>query len=147
MLYAGVAGACGEDQTLALEQDARDSAHTRRTSAPQGPSWTGSTPTERSPATAPSGAAAMESCGPKLTISSTTVGRLDAEVESWWSPSTTLGADLSGAGSGRGPRPRCCLTERLILTAEEVLAIGDNNYNLFGGRVRIRLQGPRTPGS
>ena len=131
MLYAGGAGAGGGDVTLVLEREARESPHTQDYLRTKGPILE---PVEDVAAACDRGVLGIVSFGPRDSVAAaaTAVGRLDGEVESWWSPSTTSGADLFEAlapGGAKGCALRR-LTERLGFTPEEVMAIGDNNNDL-----------------
>ena len=131
MLYAGVAGAGGDDVTLVLERDARDCPHAQEYLRTKGPilELVGDVA-----AACDRGVLGIVSFGPRESVAAaaTAVGRLNGEVESWWSPSTASGADLFEALAPDGAKG-CALqrlTERLGFTPEEVMAIGDNNNDL-----------------
>ena len=131
MLYAGVAGAGGGDVTLVLEREARESPHTQDYLRTKGPILE---LVEDVAAACARGVLGIVSFGPRDSVAAaaTAVGRLNGKVESWWSPSTTSGADLFEAlapGGAKGCALRR-LTERLGFTPEEVMAIGDNNNDL-----------------
>ena len=131
MLYAGVAGAGGGDVMLVLEREARQSPHTQDYLRTKGPILElvadVATACDR-------GVLGIVSFGPRESVAAaaTAVGRLDGEVESWWSPATAPGADLFEALAPGGAKG-CALqrlTELLGFTPEEVMAIGDNNNDL-----------------
>ena len=131
MLYAGVAGVGGDDVTLVLEREARNSPHTQDYLGTKGPILELVADVT---VACDRGVLGIVSFGPRDSVAAaaTAVGRLDGEVDSWWSPSTTSGADLFEAlapGGAKGCALRR-LTERLGLTPEEVMAIGDNNNDL-----------------
>ena len=131
MLYAGVAGAGGGDVTLVLEPEARESPHTQDYLRTKGPILELVMDVA---AACHRGVLGIVSFGPRDSVAdaATAVGRLVREVASWWSPSTTSGADLFEALAPGGAKGRALrrLTERLSLTPEEVMAIGDNNNDL-----------------
>lgn len=131
MLYAGVAGAGGADVTLVLERDARDSPHAQEYLRTKGPilELVADVAVARD-----RGVLGMVSFGSRdsVTAAASAMAPLNGSVESWWSPSTGPGADLFEAlapGGAKGCALRR-LTERLGLTPEEVMAIGDNNNDL-----------------
>ena len=131
MLYAGVAGAGGGEVTLVLEREARASPHTQDYLRTKGPILELVADVAGA---CDRGVLGIVSFGPRDSVAAaaTAVGRLDGEVESWWSPSTTSGADLFEAlapDAAKGCALRR-LTERLGFTPEEVMAIGDNNNDL-----------------
>ena len=131
MLYAGVAGAGGGDVTLVLERQARESPHTQDYLRTKGPILELVADVA---AACDRGVLGIVSFGPRESVAAaaTAVGRLDGDVKTWWSPSTTSGADLFEALAPGGAKG-CALqrlTERLGFTAEEVMAIGDNNNDL-----------------
>jgi len=131
MLYAGVAGAGGGDVTLVLEREARDSQHTQGYLRTKGPILE---LVDDVAAACHRGVLGIVSFGPRESVAAAAgaVGRLAGEVESWWSPATGPGADLFEALAPGGAKGRALrrLTERLGLTPEEVMAIGDNNNDL-----------------
>ena len=131
MLYSGVAGAGGGDVTLVLEREARESPHTQDYLRTKGPILE---LVEDVAAACDHGVLGIVSFGPRNSVAAaaTAVGRLDGEVESWWSPSTASGADLFEALAPGGAKGRALrrLTERLGFTPNEVMAIGDNNNDL-----------------
>ena len=131
MLYAGVAGAGGDDVTLMLEREARDSPHAQEYLRTKGPilELVGDVA-----AACDRGVLGIVSFGPRESVAAaaTAVARLNGSVESWWSPSTGSGADLFEAlapGGAKGCALRR-LTEGLGFTPQEVMAIGDNNNDL-----------------
>ena len=131
MLYAGVAGAGGDDVTLVLEPDARDSPYTQDYLRSKGPILE---LVEDVAVACDRGVLGIVSFGPldSVAAAATAVARMNGGVECWWSPWTTSGVDLFEAvapGGDKGCTLRR-LTERLGLTPEEVMAIGDNNNDL-----------------
>ena len=131
MLYAGVVGAGGDDVTLVLEREARESPHTQDYLRTKGPILELVADVA---AACDRGVLGIVSFGPRESVvaAATAVGRLDGDVESWWSTATAPGAHLFEAlapGAAKG-RALCRLTERLGFTPEEVMAIGDNNNDL-----------------
>ena len=131
MLYAGVAGAGGDDVTLVLERDARDSPHAQEYLRTKGPILELVADVA---AACDRGVLGIVSFGSRdsVTAAASAVAPLNGSVESWWSPSTGSGADLFEAlapGGAKGCTLRR-LTERLGFTPEEVMAIGDNNNDL-----------------
>ena len=131
MLYAGVSGAGGGEVTLVLEREARESPHTQDYLRTKGPILELVADVA---AACDRGVLGIVSFGPRDSVAeaATAVGRLDGEVESWWSPATSSGADLFEALAPGGAKGRALrrLTERLGFTPEEVMAIGDNNNDL-----------------
>ena len=131
MLYAGNAGAGGDDVTLVLERDARDSPYTQDYLRSKGPILE---LVEDLAVACDRGVLGIVSFGPldSVAAAATAMARLNGRVESWWSPSITSGVDLFEAvapGGAKGCTLRR-LTERMGLTPEEVMAIGDNSNDL-----------------
>ena len=114
MLYAGVAGAGGDDVTLVLERDARDSPYTQDYLRSKGPilELVEDVAARLRPRSA--GDRQLRALD-SVAAAATAVARMNGGVECWWSPWTTSGVDLFEAvapGGDKGCTLRR-LTERL----------------------------------
>ena len=107
MLYAGVAGAGGGDVTLVLEREARESPHTQDYLRTKGPILE---LVEDVAAACDRGVLGIVSFGPRESVvaAATAVGRLDGEVESWWSTATARAPTCSRRWLRVRPRAARC---------------------------------------
>ena len=131
LLYAGVAGGGADDVTLVLERTARRSPYTQDYLRSKGAIL------ELVADVAVAcgrGVLGIVSFGSRSAVvaAAAAVARLNGPLDSWWSPSPTAAVDLFevvAPGGGKGCAVRR-LAERLRLTPEDVIAIGDNSNDL-----------------
>ena len=132
MLYVGVAGGGGPDVTLVLEDAAHRSPHT------QSYLRTKTRILEKAPdvtAAAHRGVLGLVSFGARQQVAGAAAalaameGRIASWVTSWWTrPDTDLLEAVAPAGTKRHAAQ--WLTERLGMSAQDVVAIGDNSNDL-----------------